>query len=219
MIKKQLTILMKNIKSKGNINMSTLYRVPKKEADSVDQPLIVITKQAYDKMYELVQQCNIEIAWHNTVQRKGNTFTILDTLCYPQTATHVTVESDDESYPIWQEDLDDDTYNALRMQGHSHVNMGVGPSSTDEDYYDTMLSHVKTFYIFLIMNKRGQVYARIYDYTNNYVYENTDIDLAMPEEASYTWAEEQIDMFVTKVTADKRTLGTPYFGSNAYQNY
>jgi len=204
--------ILSQLKLKGQVSLSELYEVNDRVKRNM-HPVITITEKAYTKMQQLVDECNVEIAWHNTVSRNNFVFTVHDTLCYPQITGPVTVEAD-EGYTAWQEQLDDKTYNSMRMQGHSHVNMGVSPSGTDEDYYSTLLEHVKTYYIFLIMNKRGATYARIYDYTNNIMFENDDIEIIVPKTIKKTWAQQQMDNYVTTTSASKLLSTGPPWGTH-----
>ena len=56
------------------------------------------------------------------------------------------------------------------MQGHSHVNMGVSPSGTDTQYYESLLSQINNYYIFIIMNKSDLMMVRYYDKRTNLMY-------------------------------------------------
>lgn len=167
---------------------------PKKE----DKPVIFITSDAEKKMKALVQNIDKEIAWHGTVTYDANTnvYTINDILVYPQLVTGATVTSDDELYPTWLNELDDDTFNSIRMQGHSHVNMGVSPSSTDTEFYDKLTQHISDYYIFIILNKSNKIYVNLYDIKNNVLYENDDLIIETEGLDFNDWAEEQIAEYI-----------------------
>ena len=150
---------------------------------------LYIKASAYAKMLLYVRDTDTEIAWHGTAYRLSeNTtqltaeFIIKDVFLYPQIIRAATVDTDQEKYQNWKTALDDDTFNHLNFQGHSHVSMGVTPSGVDTAYYDTILSIYKqeqpnSFYIFTIMNKRGEMYLIIYDLAKNIVYNKADIDI------------------------------------------
>lgn len=143
---------------------------------------ILFTPLAYLKMWSYVQINDIEIAWHCTVERKDkNIFVIKDAFLYPQKITSVTVETDDEKYAQWVDTLDIDTYNSMKMQCHSHVKMDVTPSGVDQTYYKNQLSDTAddSFYIFLIINKKHEVWCNIYDKENNIHYESGDIEFEL----------------------------------------
>ena len=134
-------------------------------------PTIAITPEAYLKMNAIVQEyTKDEIAWHGVVERSkdGLKYLIKDILVYPQLIAATTVDADEQEYPKWlmsQGAL----INQIRMQGHSHVNMGVVPSGVDEQYYTQMAEQVNDYYIFIIMNRRQELYIRFYDKENDVI--------------------------------------------------
>jgi len=121
-----------------------------------------ITPEAYNKMYALVTEFEDEVAWHGTVTRDGkNEFTIEDVLIYPQEVTGSTVITDQKAYAEWLYEFDSETFNKIRMQGHSHVNMGVTPSGVDNTHRQGILDQLEEgmFYIFMIWNKALRVHT------------------------------------------------------------
>ena len=147
----------------------------------IKRPTIYISTLAYTKMMLYVRDTDTEIAWHGTVERNAekNYFFIKDVFLYPQKLTSVTVQTDQDKYNNWLEQLDDDTYNTLRFQGHSHVSMGTAPSGTDLQYYNSMLQVLpkNDYYIFAILNKQGDHTFLIYDLATNIIYNTEDIDI------------------------------------------
>ena len=68
----------------------------------------------------------------------------------------------------------------MRFHGHSHVNMHVSPSSVDMEYRRNVVNNCSPFfdnyfYIFIIVNKKGDVSGQVYDMENNVLYETDDI--------------------------------------------
>ena len=150
------------------------------ETNTVEKPTIYISSEAFLKMMLYVQSTPTEIAWHGTVERntKENYYYIKDVFLYPQIVTGATVNTDQEEYQNWLMDLTDEQHNSLRFQGHSHVNFGVTPSTTDTTFYQEILQVLPKddFYIFMIMNKSGDTTFLIYDLAQNVMYENADIE-------------------------------------------
>lgn len=174
---------------------------------TVKKPTVLITTEAYNKMNALVQECDKEIGFHGVVEKEGNTYTITDILVYPQKVTGVTVETDDDEILKWQLSIPAETYNKLRMQGHSHVNMGATPSNVDHNLYKTFLSALPNndFYIFLITNKRGTIWMNIFDLAQNMLFETKDIDIVI--ECEYLdWVDEQLKLVKTKTYTQKTAL-------------
>lgn len=163
-----------------------------------------ICKTAYDKMQALISECSKEIAWHGTIERdeeKPYVFWITDILVFPQTVTGATVTCDDTEYALWlYSDEVGDNFDKLRFHGHSHVNMGVTPSGTDETYRENLMQNVNDFYVFGIFNKRDDYNLIIYDVENNIMFENSDIDYYIPLDESGVWAKEQMEAKVKEQT-------------------
>ena len=182
---------------------------------AIGLPKLVFTPTAYLKMMSLVQQYNKELAWHGLVDRTVNEageiiMTVTDILVYPQLAAATTVDSDDEKYVLWANGLDDETFDRVRLQGHSHVNMACFPSGTDNEYYQKLFSTVSDFYVVIIANKKHEFYVRYYDHAKNLII--TDFPIIVGEEDASTWADEQIKEFIK----DKVPVGynhTGYAGS------
>lgn len=143
---------------------------------------ILYTPMAWLKMQKLIQEFTSEIAWHGLVRRgeyEGE-FIVYDILTFEQTVTGSTVTTEDEQQQRFFESLTDEQADNMFLQAHSHVNMGVTPSSTDLAHQTKIVRHmstrrVKKFQIFQIWNKRGEVNSFIYDFADNVYYENKDI--------------------------------------------
>ena len=151
-----------------------------------DEPKVSVlfAPTAYIKMLALLSHYDSEVAWHGTVERRAEkVFVITDVMVYPQEVTGATVNTDQEAYQQWLMGLDDDTANALRMQAHSHVNMGVTPSSTDLHHQEQIVQQLGSdqFYIFMIWNKRLEHTIRIYDYSTNTFFDDKDVDVGIDE--------------------------------------
>ena len=146
-----------------------------KEVKDDRKATITLSAQAYMKIFALVHTYSTEVEWHGVVERTAaDAFHIKDVLIFPHKVTSATVISDQTEYEKWLDTLDDNTFNALRFHGHSHVNMGVTPSGVDMTYRYNILNNFGTpsetsdlFYIFLIFNKRGDISGEIYDLQTN----------------------------------------------------
>lgn len=147
----------------------------------IKKPTVYINDTAYLKMMLYVRDTDTEIAWHGTVIRnlEENYYYIEDVFLYPQKVTGTTVQTDQDKYNAWMENLEDNIYNNLRFQGHSHVNMGTTPSGTDLTYYNDILQVLpKTdFYIFAIMNKSGSLNMFVYDLAQNIIFDKEDLNI------------------------------------------
>ena len=141
---------------------------------------VVYTPKAWYKTLMLIQENAKEVGWHGICRRDEEdpaVFNVEDILVYPQKVTGTTINPDAVEYAAWMNQLDDDTFNNLRCHVHSHVNMGVTPSGTDQKFREDRLSQLgdDDFYVFQIMNKKGDISSAVYDFKNNVFYETSDV--------------------------------------------
>lgn len=125
---------------------------------------IKYTKKAWEKMNKLVDEYECEIAWHGVCKELDDgDIEVQDILVYPQVVSAATVEMDD-GYGAWLDSLDDETFNNLRLQGHSHVRMAVFPSGVDMEHQNEIAGRLKPgqYYVFNIRNKFGDSKSWIY---------------------------------------------------------
>lgn len=173
--------------SDGKISYSKSFKYEKATAT------LWLTPDAYSKTVMLVTSFSDEVAWHGTaVRHTKNEFIIEDIFVYPQEVTGSTVNTDQNGYTKWLYEFDDDAFDKIRMQGHSHVNMGVSPSGVDSGHREQILSQLDAdmFYIFMIWNKRLETHTLIYDMANNILYGDNDITVKII-------GDESLDAFMT----------------------
>ena len=163
---------------------------------TLKRPRIIFETSAFDKMRALVRECDKEIAWHGVVRQEDNVFIVEDILLYPQRITSTTVEAEEDKYSQWMVNLDDETHSKLRLQGHSHVNMGVIPSGIDEKYYDELMDHTEDYYIVMILNKKHEYMLRLYDIPNNVIFEKLLLEVEGHGELA-EWANTEITNYIT----------------------
>jgi len=177
---KARTQLLEGKSSDRKIKLEVTLPVTKKRAR------IQFTPVAYAKMIALIQGFTTEVAWHGIASKLDDgLFHISDILVYPQTVTGASVRTEEQEYGKWLMDFDDDTFNALRMQGHSHVNMRVSPSGTDTTDQNIILNQMGSgckFYIFMIWNKKLERNIWIYDLEANLLYDTDDVDISIGQE-------------------------------------
>lgn len=151
---------------------------------------VYFTETAWQKMQTLIREFSTEIAWHGVAHRGDDTtkdeYYITDILVYPQEVTGATVNTDQEKYEMWLMMHDDDVFNNIRMQGHSHVNMGTTPSSVDITHQEKILAQLEDdmFYIFMIWNKRGEKTIKIYDLAKNILFDGIDVSVEVQDDGT-----------------------------------
>lgn len=142
--------------------------------------VLLFSELAWLKMNALVNEYSSEIGWHGIAKRhetEEDTYVVEDILVYPQKVTGSTVTPDQVLYQNWLMGHDDEVFNNIRFQGHSHVNMACTPSTVDTAWYEEILSQLgeDMFYIFMIVNKRGEKTIKIYDMAKNLYFGTADV--------------------------------------------
>lgn len=149
---------------------------------------LFFTELAWEKMQVLIREYNKEVAWHGLAKRsedkEKDEYTVYDILVYPQEVTSSTVNTDQEKYQTWLYQQEDDVFNNIRFQGHSHVNMSTNPSGVDLTHQAEILSQLDDdmFYIFVIWNKSGSKNIKIYDLAKNVLFETADVTVEILKE-------------------------------------
>ena len=181
---------------------------------------LYFTEVAYLKMLTLVREFDKEVAWHGIAHRKddeADAYVISDILVYPQEVTGSTVNTDQEEYQMWLMNQEDDVFNNIRMQGHSHVNMGTSPSTVDTSLYERILEQLDDdmFYIFLIWNKRNEKTIKIYDLAENVLFETADVTVSVLD------GDIRLEAFVgdAKEMVKEKKYTYPTYGGNKPYGY
>lgn len=170
--------------SDGKINFSKTFSTIDRKAT------VYFTELAWLKMKTLIREFSKEVAWHGVAKRgddeSKDEYFIEDILVYPQEVTGATVSTDQEKYQMWLMEHDDEVFNNIRMQGHSHVNMGVTPSGVDTALYERILDQLDDdmFYIFMIWNKNDAKTVKIYDMKKNILFETSDVTVEVLDDGT-----------------------------------
>ena len=183
---------------------------------------VYYTPSAWAKMLTLINEFNDEVAWHGVARRGDDPtkdeYIISDILVYPQEVTGSTVTTDQTAYEQWLADLDDDTFNNLRFQGHSHVNFSVFSSSVDTNHQESILAQLdkSMFYIFMIWNKKLEFSAKVYDLAKNILFETSDVEVRI------FGSDDDLDAFLKnakeivkrKAYVQPKTTPASYYGGS-----
>lgn len=188
---------------------------------------VFFTELAWLKMQTLIREFDKEVAWHGIAKRgedaSKDEYYITDILVYPQEVTGATVSTDQEKYQMWLMNHDDEVFNNIRMQGHSHVNMGVTPSIVDTSLYDRILEQLDDdmFYIFMIWNKRKEKTIKIYDLAKNILFDTSDVTVEVLDDGTgiEKFLKDAKDAVKDKPTTPTTTYQSPYRGSYGYGGY
>ena len=186
-----------------------------------NRAIIWLTSLAYNKILALLTEFSDEVGWHGTVSRINDTeFVIEDIFVYPQEVTGSTVNTDQSLYSKWLYEQSDEVFSNLKMQGHSHVNMGVNPSGVDENHRAKILQQLdpEMFYIFQIWNKSLSIHTLIYDMKNNVLFENNDVDVRLVADENVAQFIADARKKVSKLTAIKKPKKQEYLEQEIMYN-
>lgn len=199
-------------------------KIPK----DVKKPVINITTEAYVKMLELINQSAVECSWHGLVKKFDNAYLIYDILVFPQINSATTTTTDEKEFAEWQTKLILDPkfpIEELRMHGHSHVNMNVFSSGVDDKYQKDLLTKVENgdYYIFLIMNKKMEMCAFLYDFEQQIMFDKNDMEIRIIglNKDIRKWAKDQLAEYaITERTFPKgKTTLMSYYDDDYSYSY
>ena len=200
----------------GKLNFTKVFSIADKKAT------VYFTGEAWTKMVMLIKEFDKEVAWHGVARRvedeSKDEYIISDIMVYPQTVTGASVEMDTEKYAVWlMDNADDERFDNIHMQGHSHVNMGTTPSSVDLNHQEEILNMLgdEDFYIFMIWNKSFTSTNKVYDLKKNILFEDRDITVKI------IGGVEDLDAFVkaAKDMVKTKAYVTPSYNANGGYQY
>lgn len=194
------------------VNFSEPITLPVVKGKEEQRVEVLYLADAWRKQKALVDKFDSEVAWHGIVKRlDAFHYIIEDILVYPQTVTGVTVDMDEVKYGQWTMDIDPEILQTVRMQGHSHVNMTCSPSGTDDKHQEDIVQMLgkEEFYIFIIANKRDNIWCCVYDLKENIIFETTDIDVRYEVDVIEPFLAEAKEM----VKNAPKTSNITYYGS------
>lgn len=163
----------------------------KVEYSEMSLPKIFISKKATNKMLIYIDECSKEVGWLGTVEQHKDIYLIDDVMLFEQEVSSVTTDIDEGDLSKFasnkMEELGaeegSNLLNSVKMWGHSHVNMGVTPSSTDDKSMEMFGESGHDFFIRLIANKKGVMKIDLFDYERGIVFYNLDFsEVATQEE-------------------------------------
>lgn len=187
-------------------------------------PRIRVSDIAYEKMLLYVDIASKEVGWLGTVSvQPSNIYLIEDVFLLKQQVHGTETEISNEGLQELATELlarpnGEEIWNNIRFWGHSHVNMGTNPSSTDNSQMDIFRSCGHPFFIRGIFNKDGRAQFSLYLYEQGLTFD----DARWSRESSIGDALRQSieEEFRQKVT--EKQMGFHQGGhmdNNPYQQY
>ncbi len=135
-----------------------------------ETPRILISRDAYEDMYVIVDEVDKEVGWLCSVERIGNDFLIKEVFLLEQESHSSTCEITADGLAqfasqILSEREDGlEVVNSLRCWCHSHCNMGTSPSGQDESQMAVFVENGCSYFIRGILNKQGRMEFTLFLY-------------------------------------------------------
>lgn len=131
-------------------------------------PRVWYSPIAWHKIQHAISMNTKEVGWFGTVEKVAGGYLITDIFIPKQFVTGTETDILPEALAEIAMEVDDPEQ--LYYWGHSHVNMGVGPSNQDELQTSEYLNHVDVF-IRGIYNKKGECKVDVFDINQKIAYE------------------------------------------------
>ncbi len=159
-------------------------KIKPRKLNSEKLPIIQFNYDVWLQIQFLVEECTTEVGWKGAVSRSENIFTIKKIWVPEQevTATTTDITDEGESWAGFECHNDFNDLDMMRYWGHSHVNMGVSPSGTDDKQMEEYMDNGCTFYIRSIHNKKGACYLDLYDAERELEFYNLEPKILYPQE-------------------------------------
>lgn len=171
---------------------SPLYEEPSKGF-----PAVYYDADVFKAIEHIVYKQKKEVAWMGLVEQLSDTEYFVYKLYIPeQKVTGTTVDISEHAISKLANRIMDEGHdpNELRYHGHSHVNMSVTPSATDQEHIADYLENID-FFIREIRNKAGEYKVDVFDKRVSKIFQcvNTEIYDLLREQSFYDELDKYMD--------------------------
>jgi hypothetical protein len=172
--------------------MAKIKRKRKRETKSSktrSKPEVIYLEKAFRKITSWVDMCPDEISGYGTVKIIDGAFVVTDAFLLEQEVTGTTTELDAMATAKLMDEIDSkseeekEELGELRLWWHSHVNMDVFWSTTDEEAVETISGN--PYFLSSVFNKRGEVKTRLDSFAVPYQMTVDDIPYKVESDDSY----------------------------------
>ena len=180
-------------------------RIFKRKEDE-KPPMICFTEQVLAKFKGYVDNCSLEIGWLALVRIDAQgRYIVYDTLLPHQNVSAVTTDLMESGLQEVGEEIlatRPDEFNNVRCWCHSHVNMQVCPSGTDDNTFEQFYENCE-YFIRVICNKKGDMRVDFVDLEKEIRFDNINWYILLSRETevlnnSIAKYQKEIDEIIEK---------------------
>ena len=182
-----------------------IKKIFKKKEDE-KPPMVCFTEQVLAKFKGYVDNCSLEIGWLALVRIDAQgRYIVYDTLLPHQNVSAVTTDLMESGLQEVGEEIlttRPDEFNNVRCWCHSHVNMQVCPSGTDDNTFEQFYENCE-YFIRVICNKKGDMRVDFVDLEKEIRFDNINWYILLSKETevlnnSIEKYQKEIDEFIEK---------------------
>ena len=156
-----------------------------KRKEDEKPPMVCFTEQVLAKFKGYVDNCSLEIGWLALVKIDAQgRYIVYDTLLPHQNVSAVTTDLMESGLQEVGEEIlktRPDEFNNVRCWCHSHVNMQVCPSGTDDSTFEQFYENCE-YFIRVICNKRGDMRVDFVDLEKEIRFDNINWYILLSKE-------------------------------------
>lgn len=172
-------------------------------------PKINIDEKAIEWIRAIVDLHDTEVGFFACVDRNNDNVFLIRDVEYPKQylVNGGTCEMDREGQSLLMVKMINEgresDISKMKVWGHSHAHMGVGPSKQDDDQaFQFAKEHAEgDFMIRLIANKKGEINLALFDFKNNMIFE--DVDYKITSTSATTINQNKISR-ITRILEENR---------------
>lgn len=169
-----------------NSSKTQISRIFKNKSQT-EPPKICFTEQVLARFKAYVDNCDLEIGWIALVRKDSlGRYIVYDTILPHQNVSAVTTDLMESGLQEVGEELlatRPDEFNNVRCWCHSHVNMQVFPSETDDKTFEQFYENCD-YFIRVICNKKSDMRVDFVDIENEIKFENTEWYILLSDETN-----------------------------------
>ena len=156
-----------------------------KRKEDEKPPMVCFTEQVLAKFKGYVDNCSLEIGWLALVKIDAQgRYIVYDTLLPHQNVSAVTTDLMESGLQEVGEEIlatRPDEFNNVRCWCHSHVNMQVCPSGTDDSTFEQFYENCE-YFIRVICNKKGDMRVDFVDLEKEIRFDNINWYILLSKE-------------------------------------